>query len=102
MGEGEYTIRGTSVVTTGAGLQSVLKPNPMRVGLIVSIGASIASTSVAALGWGGDPIRFALPQNDYQLWKYSDVGPLVGGAWGVDTTGVGLTVYFAELILLGK
>lgn len=100
MGEDKYTVRGTAFVTAGSGLQAVLKPDPMRVGLIISIGASIASTSSAALGWGGDPLRFALAQNTYQLWKFSDVGPLVAGAWGIDTTGIGLTAYFAEILLL--
>lgn len=101
MGENDYTVKVTQVTSTGVRFRAI-GANPARVTLLVSSSALIASQGVrAAAQPGGDPF-FPLSNTQYLEFTFARHGPLVAGAWDVDTTAVGNVIFFTEILVLPK
>jgi len=97
MGEGEYTVR-TSSVQVDMTSARILAADPRRVAVIFSGDGGFSTGAVEPVGWSATPSRIFTPAGGYIEFTFSKHGPLPAGPWnGINPVGSSL-VFITEIL----
>lgn len=100
MGEGEYTVR-ASTIQADATQRNLLSADPERIAVLFSTMSGFSSAFAIAVGWGATQPSFPITSNGYTEFLFSHSGPLCAGAWDVINP-TGTTQVWATEILRVK